>query len=656
MERRGPTPGSGSYGKACRQCSKAKCRCVARPDAVGCERCLRLKKQCQPSDSTRRKPRRNPESGAQIAKLEGRIDSLTAMLQSVAHATGVSSNLQNSLNSCTSGDISNLASTSINPDSVLMPLLLTTLPSQSTTTPSPSNGSSQPYAPLPPLYELNLDETARYLNRFTTHMLPCFPFICLQADTTIQQLHQERPFLLEAIIAVATPSTQAKLARADRLKSRLTQSAMLENQSSIDMLLSILTYIAWSTDPFVKRASNLSRMIMLAMSIVYDLQLDKQPPPPPEAPVIAKMTPGLGNPDPQPSSDNSLQGILEQHRAVLACFVLSSIISSTFKRTVPLPWNSLLEQTLNLIEISKETPSDEYLATQIRLQILAQKALSLREPEETEPSSTSTTSTPPATTMYLKVLQKQLNDLQSSIPPHLPHRDLLHLQTHYTTLLLHEIPRLTSSSTPLLPPSTITTATSTTTPSPLTNLWHSLQAIKAWLSTFQTLPAATITGFPFFMWFQLVRCVVLLKHLSTFEDPAWDCDAVRQEVDMLDLLEWMGEKAEMASMEAGESEDDDNGGGLFRRVGRMLRLSREWVVRKQRGEIDGDGLGSGVGNSEGSVEVSSGSSGTGDGDGGSGVMGVDVGMDMTDMMWMHALESGDGGWLEEVLGWSPLAV
>ncbi|GKZ34793.1 hypothetical protein AbraIFM66950_005149 [Aspergillus brasiliensis] len=614
MERRGPTPGSGSYGKACRQCSKAKCRCVARPDGVGCERCLRLKKQCQPSDSTRRKPRRNPESGAQMAKLEGRIDSLTAMLQSVAHATG------------------------------------------STTTPSPSNGSSQPYAPPPPLYELNLDEAARYLNRFTTHMLPCFPFICLPADTTIQQLHQERPFLLEAIIAVATPSTQAKLARADRLKSRLTQSAMLENQSSIDMLLSILTYIAWSTDPFVKRASNLSRMIMLAMSIVYDLQLDKQPPPPPEAPVIAKMTPGLGNPDPQPSSDNSLQGILEQHRAVLACFVLSSIISSTFRRTVPLPWNSQLEQALNLIKISKEIPSDEYLATQIRLQILAQKALSLREPEETEPASTSTTTTPPATTMYLKVLQKQLNDLQSSISPHLPYQDLLHLQTHYTTLLLHEIPRLTSSSTPLLPPSTITTATSTTTPSPLTNLWHSLQAIKAWLSTFQTLPAATITGFPFFMWFQLVRCVVLLKHLSTFEDPAWDCDAVRQEVDMLDLLEWMGEKAEMASMEAGEGEGDDNDDGLFRRVGRMLRLSREWVVRKQRGEIDGDGLGSGVGNSEGSVEVSIGSSGTGDGDGGSGVMGVDVGMDMTDMMWMHALESGDGGWLEEVLGWSPLAV
>ncbi|RAH56054.1 C6 transcription factor [Aspergillus piperis CBS 112811] len=648
MERRGPTPGSGSYGKACRQCSKAKCRCVARPDGAGCERCLRLKKQCQPSESTRRKSHRVPESGAQIAKLEGRIDSLTAMLQSVAHATGVSSNLQTSSNASTGDNISSLAITGTDIDRVLVPQPWTTAPSQSTTIPSPSNGPSQPSVLLPPLYELNLEKAAWYLNRFTTNMLPCFPFICLPPNTTTQQLHQDRPFLLEAIIAVATPSTQEKLTHADRLKSRLTMSAMLENQSSIDMLLSILTYIAWSTDPFVKRASNLSRMIMLAISVVYDLQLDKKPLPPPEVPIIAKMAPGLGNPE-QSASDNSLQEILEQHRAFLACFVLNSIISSTFRRTVPLPWTPQMEQALNLIDTNKEHPSDEYFTIQIRLQILAQKALSLRDPDETNtnPSTTSPT-TPPATTMYLKLLHNQLTDLQSTIPLHLPHRDLLHLQTHYTSLLLHETPRLTSSSTPLL--------SSTTSPSPLTTLIHSLQAIKSWLSTFQTLPAQTITGFPFFMWFQLVRCIVLLKHLSTFEDPAWDRDIVRQEVDMLNLLEWMGEKAEMASVEAGEMSDDD----LFRRVGRMLRLAREWVVRKVRGEAD-VGI-SGDGSTEGNRVMSGdedrsggsgvGSSSGGGGDGSSGMTGMDL--DMTDMAWMHALESGDGGWLEEVLGWSPL--
>lgn len=244
------------------------------------------------------------------------------MLRSVAHAAGVSSNLQTSSNASTNEDLSNLAIPDTNHDSILVPPSLTTAPSHSTTTPSLCNGSSQPLALQPPLYELNLDEASWYLERFTTNMLLCFPFICLPPNTTTQQLQEDRPFLLEAIIAVATPSTQAKLARTDRLKSRLTKSAMLENQSSIDMLLSILTYIAWSTDPFVKRASNLSRMIMLAISMVYDLQLDKQPPP--EVPIIAKMAPGLENPE-QNASNNSLQWISEQHRAKLACFVLSSM-------------------------------------------------------------------------------------------------------------------------------------------------------------------------------------------------------------------------------------------------------------------------------------------------------------------------------------------
>lgn len=126
---------------------------------------------------------------------------------------------------------------------------------------------------------------------------------------------------------------------------------------------------------------------------------------------------------------------------------------------------------------------------------------------------------------------------------------------------------------------------------------------------------------------------------------------------MLELLDWMGEKAEMASVEAGEMSDED----LFRRVGRMLRLAREWVVRKVRGEGDGwvpgdgssngDNVGSGDGDGTGGSGESS-SSGSSGGGNSSGIVGMDL--DMTEMAWMHALESGDGGWLEEVLGWSPL--
>ncbi|PYI11735.1 hypothetical protein BO78DRAFT_413544 [Aspergillus sclerotiicarbonarius CBS 121057] len=608
MEKRGPTPGSGSYGKACMQCSKAKCRCVARPGSVGCERCLRLKKQCQPSDSNRKRALRNPE----IAKLEGRIDTLTTMLQSIATATGVSTDSQLNLNALldsagtsTSGNLSN--------------------PLTDESSPSYTSGSAK--SSPPPLYELGVDEAAWYLDRFVNYMLPCFTFINVPPGTTFEQLRRDRPFLAEAIIAVATPSTQEKQARSERLKYRLTRSAVLENQSSIDMLLGMLTYIAWSTDPFFQRASNLSRMIMVAISLVYDLQVGK--PPPPEAQVIATMTPGLGGPE-RISNSNSAQGILEQQRALLACFVLSSIISSSFGRIVPLRWNSQMEDAVHAIEANTGCPSDESFAIQVRLQLLAQRALHVREQETGYASAADpATPTPFATSMYLKVLQGQLRELRAALSPHLQRRDMLTAHAHYVELCMTEVTRAACSQDPLPMPET----GSTTGFEPLESLWRALYAAKSWLDVFYTIPPAAYVGFPFFFWFQLVRCVVILKHLSTFDDPAWDRQAVRNTVGMLTLLEWMAEKAELASQEAGERSDDD----LFRRVGRMLRLSQRWVIAKQRAATQA--AGSIPPYDEEPLATA----------------GDDI-LNAPEMAWMDALESGDGTWFEEVLGWSPTAL
>ncbi|PYH97320.1 hypothetical protein BO71DRAFT_396305 [Aspergillus ellipticus CBS 707.79] len=638
MEKRGPTPGSGSYGKACMQCSKAKCRCVARLDSAGCERCLRLKKQCHPSDSVRRRTLRNLDSGAHIAKLEGRIDTLTTMIQSIANSTGVSTDPQPNSNeslilnagASTSGGISNPASTYRDHE---VPPSLTDAASQSS--PSCTIGSSPGLSP--PLYELALDDASRYLDRFMNHMLPCFPFICISPSITIQQLRQDRPFLAEAIIAVATPSTQEKVVRTERLKYHLTKSAVLENQSSIDMLLGMLTYIAWSTDPFYQRSSNLSRMIMLAMSLVYDLQLGK-PPPPPDAHVIATMTPGLGDPE-QDSNDSSTQGILEQQRAVLACFVLSSIISSSFRRIVPLQWNSQMEEAVGALEMNKGSSLDESFAIQVRLQVLAQRALCIRKPQETDHASLTgpATTTPFATSMYLKVLQGQLKELRASFSPRLQRQgtaDMLTAYSHYVELCINEVTRLASSEDPLLPnPGTGDGSSGSMAGfEHLECLWRSLYAVKSWLDVFYTIPPAAYVGFPFFFWFQFVRCLVILKHLSTFDDPAWDLQAVRNTVDMHALLDWMAEKAELASQEAGERSDDD----LFRRVGRMLRMSQRWVIAKQRAATQA---------AEGSTSLYS--------DGPDLAPAEEDMLDMTDMAWMDALESGDGTWLEEVLGWSP---
>jgi hypothetical protein len=75
-----------------------------------------------------------------------------------------------------------------------------------------------------------------------------------------------------------------------------------------------------------------------------------------------------------------------------------------------------MEEALHVIEMNKACPSDETFAIQVRLQVLAQKALNMREPQEADHT------TPYATSMYLKVLHGQLKELKASVSPHLQRR------------------------------------------------------------------------------------------------------------------------------------------------------------------------------------------------------------------------------------------
>ena len=143
----------------------------------------------------------------------------------------------------------------------------------------------------------------------------------LTPDMTSWYLRQNRPFLFQAIHTVATFSTQERLSTFEELKRLLFTSAFLSVQSNIDLLLGLLTYLAWSTDALFGRADLISRLMMLAISLVYDLRLFK----PSSLDVQLMMTITQGQADDSQSPDSeTLYGLLEKQRAVLACFILSS--------------------------------------------------------------------------------------------------------------------------------------------------------------------------------------------------------------------------------------------------------------------------------------------------------------------------------------------
>lgn len=167
----------------------------------------------------------------------------------------------------------------------------------------------------------NLTQEDERLDFFRSRMLPCFPFIDFTPDMTNSYLRQNRPFLLQAIHTVTIFSTQERLGQIEELKRILFTSALREVQSNIDLLLGLLTYLAWSTDAFLGRADLVSRLMMLAISIVYDLRLFK--PSSPDVKAIMSLTQGQAE-EPHSPNDQLPDGFLERQRALLACFILSS--------------------------------------------------------------------------------------------------------------------------------------------------------------------------------------------------------------------------------------------------------------------------------------------------------------------------------------------
>lgn len=95
---------------------------------------------------------------------------------------------------------------------------------------------------------------------------------------------------------------------------------ILEDKPSIDLLLALLTFVAWSVDQFINKTANLSRFMQLAMSVVFDLCLNKPAPYEGLKPMFS-LSRGYKGHDVNEEDMISL----DTPRAVLGCFVLSSV-------------------------------------------------------------------------------------------------------------------------------------------------------------------------------------------------------------------------------------------------------------------------------------------------------------------------------------------
>lgn len=115
---------------------------------------------------------------------------------------------------------------------------------------------------------------------------------------------------------------------------------------------------------------------MLAMSLVYDLRLNK--PLPRDEHMLGRFLPDFEACF-DDASEEMGRRLLEQQRAVLGWFILSSIVSSYFAQMDTMRWTPTMNEALQAIGANKTCPTDEVLAFQVRLQLLAQRTAHVRE-------------------------------------------------------------------------------------------------------------------------------------------------------------------------------------------------------------------------------------------------------------------------------------
>ncbi|KAL3479773.1 hypothetical protein BJX99DRAFT_221749 [Aspergillus californicus] len=504
----GSTSGTGKkraapYGQACLHCFKTKSKCVKQSSGESCQRCIRLKKQCSPADSLRKRPyashklsREARETAMDVARLKAQV----ADLESLLHKP-----------------MGGKASEKRDPhgDEIKK--------EKDGWSQSESGGTS--ITSSDGIWALSLDEEQARLDKFRDRMLRFFAFMHLPPSLTAKKLRQDRPHLFQAIMAVSSPTTKEKRARGAGLKALLAHNIIEETDATIDLLLCILTYIAWGFDRTINAAhGSPSHLTQMALSLVYNLRLNKAKPM--GAYVLPKEIPKR-----ERSESDILEGStykpLERQRAALGCFLMCSMVSSSFGQSDPIRWTPQLQEYLDDVGRNKDCSTDEMFAFQVRLQLLIQKAHEQRDKRELNGYrtvlNTSTSTESPNATFLLEVFHDELRDIETSIPPSLKNDANLISHLHYALLSINETiypanPDFKREEASISPH----------TMEQVQCHEDSLSAIRTWFDKFFEFPVSDWIGFSFPSWMQMSRCLIVLFRLSITPYPERNSEAWRQ--------------------------------------------------------------------------------------------------------------------------------
>ncbi|KAF1809130.1 hypothetical protein P152DRAFT_495064 [Eremomyces bilateralis CBS 781.70] len=544
---RGPT--------ACRTCAVAKAKCVPQAGEQGsrkCTRCERLNKECTLQTP---KPRaKGTKKSTRVARLEQKLDDITNLLTT------------------TQSNTSNVDST----------------PSQVPLTPE-SNGRSQEASELghsriistAPKHDyqkgistssLSMEDADALLRFYQSHMTAHFPFVVIPPNTTAAVLKERRPLLFKGIMMAASyRNVELQQAFGTEIREYIASTMFQRGERSFDHLQGLLIAIAWYHF-HLGRSRQMTNFVHLALALTTDLEINKTGTAYDRHRAVVC---GFNLfPDPAERGD---QRSLEERRALLGCFYVTSILSVNVKHTDIMKFTRYMDDCCRVLLEKQEYPTDYFLVQLVKIQRIALCMQNTLPLDCLDPPSPLTSSIG----MSLKAFESELEQLKASLPANIQSHLLFTLHYRIVRLFMYEIgfnPELSEQhiSITYFPPVLSRPGI----------LSACLDATRDLLQTILEIPHSDYFLMTYASWAQVAHAIIVLTKLCLSKIDGWDNIEAEKQINFLFLIDELIDRLQTAVRDAAIHPSPHGELDVFTRVIPQMRLLKQ-LYRAQRERMTG---------------------------------------------------------------------
>ncbi|KAG4026995.1 hypothetical protein MFRU_034g00540 [Monilinia fructicola] len=552
----------GSRSTACGTCAKAKAKCIpTNPVGNKCHRCQRLRKECQPSNITRRRTK-----ATSVAGLEKKLDDIVTILSTsnnlpkepfIHRQSDLPSDLNINeppklLDHAIEQDLSDEISK--NSDSNLK-------------SPSTGNGTTANfYSAYPSLStledQLDLDDNYAFalFTIFRSDMAPYCPFVLIPSNVSPRQFKSERPFLWKAIITAAShrnPTFQDAFG-VRSFENFITELLLRGEPSSLDKLQALLVHMGWFHYQSIINNQTVN-LIYLVKSMVTTLGLQR---------TLKLGTTGEKRPvDGTQRADKNKPSSrrIEEVRAYAGCFYATSMLPPG-SSVESMRYTAQLDEACRLLAETSEVQSDILIFHLVKLQQISRKIkhtfydLEVGFGPRVVPRK-----------MCIDLLQRELESFKHELPENLRSNFLISINYSVAEINLYEVG--------------ISDAFDSTLDSleRLSILHSCLISVKSFLEGKATKWVDLSVGVAYTTWVQVGYGILVALKLSICKADGWDRDYARSALNIKHTIDFLIEKLKTIIAIRGRSPEQLQSStsaipekDIFVRFSRQLLRIRSW--------------------------------------------------------------------------------